>query len=298
MRITTPMVMLTLFAALPARTAHATDNKVCDAAYEQAQTARDARKLTVARVQLRVCARPKCPAFMVKDCTGWLAEVESRIPSVVLIALDATGAVLPDVSVSMDGAATLHKVDGTAWEVDPGRHTFTFVLPDGIKVDRTLVVVEGQKDQRVTVTLGATPPTPVPAATPVAPASPTPAAPAEDHASGAGFPYRIAGYAVGGVGVAGLVVGSIFGIEALSTKSSHCRSDGGCSPGEASTALTQGNVSTAGFIAGGILAAGGLTLVLLAPARKDAQAMRVEATPLVGAGPGGVSGVVVSGRWW
>ena len=231
---------------------------------------------------------------MVKDCTGWLAEVEAHMPSVVLVALDAAGAVLPDVGVSMDGAATLHKADGTAWEVDPGRHTFTFVQADGTKVDKALVVVEGQKDQRVTVTLGAPPPAPVPAP---APAAPVPAAPDEKPASSTPFPYRTVGYTVGGVGVAGLIVGSIFGIEALSTKSSHCHGDGGCSPGEASTALTQGNVSTVGFVAGGILAAGGLTLVLVAPARKDTQAMHVEAAPLVGTGPGGVSGLVVSGRW-
>jgi hypothetical protein len=288
MRLTTPILALALFAALPVTSARATDTKVCDAAYEQAQAARDAKQLTLARDQLRVCARAKCPAFMVKDCTGWLAEVEAHLPTVVLVALDAAGAVLPDVSVAVDGAATLRKLDGTAWEVDPGRHTFTFVQPDGTTVDKALVVVEGQKDQRVTVTLGA------PAPVPVAPA---PATPAEKPAPSAPFPYRTVGYAVGGVGVAGLIVGTIFGIEALSTKSSHCHGDGGCSPGEASTALAQGNVSTVGFVAGGVLAAGGLTLVLVAPAKKDSQATRIEAAPLVGAGPGGVSGLIVSGRW-
>lgn len=281
---------LLLLAPLLASTAHANDLKTCDAAYDQAQTLRDARRLVSARAQLLACARATCPAFIAKDCTTWLGEIEPRIPSVVLVALDAAGAALPNVSATMDGAAA-RKLDGTSWDVDPGQHTFTFVLPDGTKVDRTFLVVEGQKDQRVVVTVAAPPPaaTAPPAPLPVTsvPAMPgpdslaLPVAPVTETPASTGFPYKVVGFVTLGLGVAGVAVGAILGAEALSTKSAHCIGTA-CDPGYAGTALGQGTVSTVGFVAGGVLSAAGLTLVLLAPGKKDAAALRLDASPLVG----------------
>jgi hypothetical protein len=283
---------LALLGTLLASTAHATDLKTCDAAYDQAQTLRDARKLASARGPLLLCARATCPAFMAKDCTTWLGEIESRIPSVVLVALDAAGAAVPNVAAAMDGA-TARKLDGTSWDVDPGQHTFTFILPDGAKVDRPFLVVEGQKDQRVVVTVATPPPATAPPAAPV-PVTPVPAIPAPDSLGApvapvaekpvspvsTAFPYRVVGFVSLGLGVAGVAVGAIFGAEALSTKSAHCIGTA-CAPGYAGTALDQGTVSTVGFVAGGLLAAAGLTLVLVAP-KKNPSSVRLDASVLSG----------------
>ncbi len=214
---------------------------------------------------------------MVKDCTAWLAEVESRIPSVVAVAEDSTGVASPRAMVSIDGTPTSRPVDGTSWELDPGPHTFTFVFPDGTKVDKPFLVVEGQKDQRVTAR------------------EPNPTAstsPPHDAASASGFPWKPVGYGMLAVGLAGVVVGGIFGGEALATKSSHCNSQGGCTSGAATTALDQGTVSTVGLVAGGLLAAGGIAVVLLAPAKKGAAML--EAAPTAGAGS---VGAVLLGRF-
>ncbi len=272
--------------ALAPRVASAGDTQACDAAYDQAQTLRDAKKLVAAREQLRVCARRACPGFMVKDCTAWLAEAESRIPSVVLVASDATGAAQPDVTASIDGAGTPRKLDGTSWDVDPGQHSFAFFQPDGTKVETSVLVVEGQKAQRVAVTFGK--PHPEPAVVQVPDVAPAPTGPR------APFPYKPVGYGVGGAGVLGIVIGSIFGVEALSTKSKNCDSAGACSPGSASTALSQGTISTVGFVAGGILAAGGVTLVVLGSRSHDAHAARLEAVPLVGSAG---DGAMLRGTW-
>jgi hypothetical protein len=288
-----PLIASFFLVLLIASTAHASDLKTCDTAYEQAQTLRDARKLASARGQLLVCARAPCPGFMAKDCTAWLGEIEPRIPSVVLVALDAAGAALPNVSAAMDGAAA-RKLDGTSWDIDPGQHTFTFILPDGTRVDRPFLVVEGQKDQRVVMTLPAPPLAAAPPPAPM-PVTPVPAMPAPDSIPSrvppvaekpaspvsTAFPYKVVGFVTLGFGGAGVAVGAIFGAVALSTKSAHCIGTA-CDPGYASTALGQGTASTVGFVAGGLLAATGLTLVLLAPSKKDPQSLGLEASPLAG----------------
>jgi hypothetical protein len=269
---------LLLVAPLIASTAHASDLKTCDAAYEQAQALRDARKLASARGQLLMCARAPCPGFMAKDCTAWLGEIEPRIPSVVLVALDAAGAALPNVSAAMDGAVA-RKLDDTSWDVDPGQHTFTFLLPDGTKVDRPFLVIEGQKDQRVVMTLAA--PALGAALQPSSPVTSVAVAPVAATPASTGFPYKVVGFVSLGLGVAGVAVGAIFGAEALSTKSAHCIGTA-CDPGYAGTALGQGTASTVGFVAGGVLAAAGLTLVLLAPSKRDPRSLRLDASPLLG----------------
>lgn len=278
---------MVLTAAGPAL---AQDRAACDAAYDQAQTFRDQKKLTLAREQLRVCARSTCPRSMVKDCVGWLAETERAIPSVVLVATDASGSAMASVKVTIDGAGTPRALDGTSWDVDPGSHTFSFVAPDGTKADKSVMVVEGQRDQRVSVAFTAAP---KPAAVPEPVPTPTPASAPEPAASPTSFPYKTVGFVTGGVGVAGLVAGSIFGAMALSTKGSNCPTETTCAPGTAQKALEQGTVSTVAFVAGGVLAAAGVTLVLLAP-KSDSGSARIEATPTLATGAGGI---LVRGNW-
>ena len=65
-----------------ASTAHA--DPTCIAAYEQTQTLRKDGKPVAAKAQASICAKDACPALLTKDCTKWLAELETIIPSVVL----------------------------------------------------------------------------------------------------------------------------------------------------------------------------------------------------------------------
>jgi len=287
-------------AAGSASKAYADDRQACEASYDQAQTLRDAKKLVAARDQLRICARATCPPSVVKDCTSWLGETESRIPSVVVMASDGSGASLQGVSVGIDGAMS-RKLDGTSWDLDPGQHTFTFVSLDGTRVEKSVLVFEAQKAQRVSVILGgapsvAAPPMVVaPVAAPGTPGSPAVLATTEQPTSHPGFAYKTVGYAVAGVGVAGLIVGGVAGGLALSTKSSDCPTETTCSGSSAQTALHEGTASTVGFIAGGVLTAAGLTLVLVAPKRAAEHVTRIEAAPLIGASS---TGLMLSGRWW
>jgi hypothetical protein len=154
--------------------AHA-DGNACADAYSKAQELRSKRKLISARDALRVCSQTTCPAFIVKDCTTWLDEVQSSLPSVVPVATDSQGNDLAGVRVSMDGQVLLESADGRSVEVDPGQHAFTFELtgpqaegaPAAVK---RVVVAEGEKNKRVSaiiqrpgaaVTVQPAPPPPV-----------------------------------------------------------------------------------------------------------------------------------------
>jgi hypothetical protein len=245
--------------------------KVCPDAYAQAQTLRDANKLKEAREQLRVCSQSTCKAFIVKDCTGWLVEIEGRVPSIVLSAKDARAQPLTDVAVSMDGTPIAPRLAGESIEVNPGDHMFNFVAADGTKVDQLFTVLEGQKAQAVAVT--------IPTAASVAalkaeqekaerpPLSLPPPPPPESFWSA----RRKIAVAVGGVGVAGLIAGSVFGVLAASASSQQktdCAGPSNCSNhGQAlsdhSSALSDSSVSTVAFIAGGAVMATGIGLFLL-----------------------------------
>jgi hypothetical protein len=265
----------------------------CADAYTEAQTLRDSHRLRAARERLRVCAQPECSAFIHKDCTAWLAEVEARVPSVVLSARDAEGRPLVDVAVSVDGASLASALDGRAIDVDPGPHTFTFAATGGGEASLHVVVLEGQKAQSVSV------PVPVPGV-PVAP----PTVPRAGGDGSVSQPFwsaqRALGLTAGGVGVVGLVLGGVFGAMTLSETSSQksdCASPAVC-PNHAAaladhaSASADGTISTTAFVAGGAMVAVGALLFVLG-GRDDAPASgqaRLTVRPSVGPASVGVRG--------
>jgi hypothetical protein len=97
---------------------------------------------------------------------------------------------------------------------------------------------------------------------------------------------RYAGLAVGGAGVVGVVVGTVFGLRAIglnNTSKGDCDAQSVCGPaGLASRqdSRSAGNVSTVAFVAGGVLLAGGATMFLLGKPRSS-QGMALRAVPLV-----------------
>jgi tetratricopeptide (TPR) repeat protein len=113
----------------------------------------------------------------------------------------------------------------------------------------------------------------------------------------------IAGIATGAAGVAGLGVGTGFGVLAIS-KMNQARALGcekaGC-PDKASAdksreAFFAGTTATVAFVAGGALAALGLTFILLAPKSNDPaqKAVTLQLNPVVGSA---MTGLTVSGSF-
>jgi hypothetical protein len=172
---------------------------------------------------------------------------------------------------------------GVAVPVDPGRHIVIATPPSG--PERRFEVELGEGDARVveigfgTAPAAPPPPTPPPLAPP--PLAPPPLAPpppaGAPRAEGGMAPLAIAGIAVGAAGAVGLGIGAAFGASAISKKDEsepHC--DGNVCDDEGADlrdeGIVAGDVSTALFIAGGALLAGGVVLFLVAPSSAHEQA--------------------------
>ena len=269
-----------LLTLLPA-VARADDKAACLDAATKGQRLRDGHKLVEAREQLRVCAAAACPAVVQSDCANWLAEVERALPSVVISAKSGAGADLFDVKVSVDGQPLVSKLDGRAAAMDPGPHTFHFEGAGGASVDEQVLVREGEQSQPVAVVLGA----------------PPPLATGAPDATGSSSPWKTVGWVAAGVGVAGLAVGTVFGLIAMGDKNAaHCGADNLCDPGTLGGMKSAALLSDVGWIAGGVLLAGGAALVLLSPGggHEGAAAASVRVAPTLMASGGGA---VVGGSW-
>jgi hypothetical protein len=257
-----PHLVASALLLLAPALAHADDKQQCAAAYTDAQSLRDAHKLIEERAKLRVCAQPTCAAFIQKDCTEWLAQADAAVPSVVVLAHTATGESLVNISVTMDGAPFTQRLDGRAIDVDPGVHTFVLTTPQNEQTTVRTVVPEGVHAQKVEATIGH-------------------ASSASNTTSTSSSPLRPIGFVVLGVGVASIVTGTILGVVASATKSSSCDAMNVCNPGSLSPLYAEANASTATLIAGGILAAAGITFVIVGRPRSNAStAFRVSPTGL------------------
>jgi hypothetical protein len=147
---TTSAVALALIAiAAPAR---ADERAACVTASEKAQQLRNAGKLSEARDQLVICGRAECPKLVQQDCTQWMSELLSMLPSVVPGAKDRRGRDIIDVKVVVDGKVVTETLDGKPIPVDPGVHVFKFETKGAPAIDEKIVVRQGEKNRIVTVT--------------------------------------------------------------------------------------------------------------------------------------------------
>jgi hypothetical protein len=210
------------------------------------------------------------------------------------ISVDAASDV-PGLEVKRDGVPVGHASFGVAFPVDPGPHEIDATAPNKNPFSASVTVAPKQTNAIVTVTLvdapqAAAPPAPTPAPAP-APAAPPPDQPPPSSWSA----QKTIALVVGGVGVAGVAVGAIFGVMAMSKnnqalQSSNCPTSTECDSNGLSltnTAKSDATVSTVGFIAGGVLVAAGAVLWITAPSAHPTTGVRV--TPLVGLGTGGLA---------
>ena len=159
------------------------------------------------------------------------------------------------ITVTRDGVLLGGAQFGAALPVDAGAHEIVVSAPDYLPWrKRVEVLVDGAN---VTLEVGM----PVPGR---APSRPVPPPRSWQRPLGLGFM---------GLGLAGAGVGAVFGAMALnknddSNADNHCNTNGFCDAAGAASrnkAVAFGNTSTAAFIAGGTLLAGGVLIFVLTP---------------------------------
>ena len=183
------------------------------------------------------------------------------------LTIHLSGARAEGMEVRRDGDVVSDSQLGTPVPLDGGGHDVEVSAPG--KKSRKAHVDLAATGQNATVDV---PSLEDSAPAPVAATTPTP--PAEDaSASPPGQGQRVSAVAVGALGVVGIVLGSVAGIEANSKYHdalSACNGSTSCQPGSDGPGLraSAGNwatLSTVAFVAGGVALAGGAVLWSTAP---------------------------------
>ncbi len=198
---------------------------------------------------------------------------------------------VPGLEVRRDGQALSASELGAPIPVDPGDHAIEASAPNKKPWKSTAKVATTPGEQKFSVgPLEAEAKAPV-AVTPTPASTTPPVKVAEDKpppASGSG--RKTAAFVALGIGGAGLIVGGVTGVMALSknkTANDACPNDGACASKDAvdanSSAKSLATISTVGFIVGGVGVAAGAVLLLTAPSAPKTGSIHVVPT----AGPTG-----------
>jgi hypothetical protein len=252
-------------AGMPALVSAKTTKKQCVDDNAEAQDLRRSGRFADAGERLNRCAARACPAIVREDCTRRLNDLNAEQPSLVFEVRNPFGVDVIDVRVSMDDQLLTERLDGTPLKLDPGSHVFTFEAPNQPILTERILVREGEVARHERVVIGNL--SPSAEAAPPAPIAPVDQ---EDHRP-ARSQRQVLGLFAAGVGVASVVLGTVFGLTARSAwtdaknacggDASQCRNISDANTNR-SKALTDATVSTAAFIAGGALIAGGAVLYL------------------------------------
>ena len=262
-------VALALLLTAPAARADAS----CISAYEQTQTLRKDGKPLASKTQAAICSRESCPALLTKDCTKWLAELEAVIPTVVVDARTSAGAPRTDVRVKIDGApapSSGDKLDGKPIQLEPGAHTFVFETDGAPPVERTLVLKEGEKNKKLTVTF---------------------AGPPSDGAEPQSAPSRpvpLGVWIFGGASIVALATSAAFAIDGLGKKSDLDACKPRCAGSDVDAMSSSFTLADVALGAGVMAGAAAVYLFLTRPSVDSHESSaRARATPFARPLPGG-----------
>jgi hypothetical protein len=215
-------------------------------AYKEAARQLNDGHLHEAREQLQACLQSSCAGLRPK-CSAMNVKLLAAMPTVVFAVTDAAGNPQTDVRVTVDGELVTSKLDGMALPVEPGVREFTFATDAGVFAKQRVMLLEGQRDRPIEVTMNKATPAAqtAPAARPVAMAAtmapmqtpaaekaasdekPAPDGPSQDERSVEGpprteaaprestrdgswaLPHSALPYILGGAGVAAVVAGGL-----------------------------------------------------------------------------------------
>jgi len=201
--------------------------------------------------------------------------------SELVVEVSAEAKAISGLEVTRDGERVGPAQWGLPIPADAGEHRIAASAP-GREPWQSVIVVKGPGGKfTATVPVLAVPGAAAPvSAEPTAPIAPSDTPQASQQGRGLGTQRTIA-LVAGGVGVAGVVVGSIFGLKSKSDHDeaekycdgSQCTDARGVTAGD--SAHSAGNVSTIAMIVGGVGLAAGVTLWFTAPKASTTAALSV-----------------------
>jgi hypothetical protein len=213
--------------------------------------------------------------------------------SKLIIVVPPEQASLPLFKVMRDGAEVGQALWGAAVPVDPGPHQISATAAKKKEWSTKVSIAAGAPQSSVSVPELLDAPIEIVAAPPPSRAIDD-ASPPESGKGG--DKQRLVGIGVAALGVVGIAVGSVFGLEAIARKSEsndHCHDGNHCDQtgvDSRSAASTDATISTVTFGLGIAALAGGAVLYFTAPhARKSGAGLIHKLTPSVGRGGGGLT---------
>ncbi|MGN6105783.1 MAG: hypothetical protein ACTHU0_11805 [Kofleriaceae bacterium] len=217
------------------------------------------------------------------DAAAQARKLEPRLARYVV----KTAAPIEGLALTLDGKPIRASLDVEV-PIDPGSYRISAAAPGRRSHEQPLVAAEGQT---TVIEIPALEPThePVLEPAPAPPAAPAPASPGRGR--------KIAAIAIGGLGVASLVAGSVFGAQASSRYDDAIALCGGAidrcavdqlaaAQARVDDARSSAALSTAGFVVGGAAVVTGIVLFVTAPSGEH---RAVAVAPSVSAGHAGLT---------
>lgn len=228
-------------------------------------------------------ARSRWAGSQAAQLEGKLVRLTIRVPEAARV---------PGLEVSRDHETVNEPLWGSAVPVDPGDHVVEARAP-GFKTFTAHVTASHDPVVVDIAPLEAEPPAPAPPPPPVVESAPPPPPPKTEsltlvapQPAPSGGPMRTSGFVLGGVGVAGLGLGALFGVLAMDRdnaargagcSSTTCPTQGGLDlTHDAMGFATAANVT---FVVSTVLLATGVVFVLVAPHAPAARAVRAMLQP-------------------
>ncbi|MGK4004260.1 hypothetical protein WMF31_16620 [Sorangium sp. So ce1036] len=224
------------------------------------------------------------------------ADLEARLTRLVLEVADAT----PGMVITLNGnELSAAAATGSGIPVDPGEATIEARAPGKQPWQMRVTLDPGPSAKQVTIPALANAPAPA-EARPASPPPPRPP-PARPGVEATGNSMRTLGFVAGGVGLAGIGVGSVFGVMAMQKAGEveeGCSGNFGCSPADVANnddARTSAMVSNIAVGAGLLCLGAGVVMVLVSPSAERAVAGQpIWVAPSVASDGGRLT---LGGRW-
>jgi hypothetical protein len=239
------------------------------------------------------------PAAFTAAKTRAAGIIKKATPRIAHLRVHVNAPAGTTASVTMDGNSYPDAALDGDRPVDPGTHALSATADGMIKADATISLGDAESkavELKLLPDPNAAKPTQIAPPQQVAD-QPKPPPPDDDQKKPPPpppeSPSHVPAYIAFGVGIAGVGVGTVTGILALSKKSTL---DNACGPSKTScpsssqsdidSAKTMGTISTVGFIVGGVGVAAGIVLLLTEESSSNASATvgSVHVTPDFGAG--------------